>query len=61
MTPVVRMPITVLPQTMVQAMEARAELVKTMVDGEIVKEVITGIPAMKTTTGEISSLVENQQ
>ena len=39
----------------------RGELVKTMVDVEIVEEVITGITATKTTTGEISSLVENQQ
>ena len=36
-------------------------LVKTVVDMEIVKEVIIGITTMKTTTGEISSLVENQQ
>ena len=42
-------------------MEAGAELVTPIVDGEIVEEVITGITAMKTATGEISSLVESQQ
>ena len=44
-----------------QAMEAGAELLKTMVDREIGYEVTTGITAMKTTTEEISSLVKNQQ
>ena len=46
---------------MVQAMEAGAELMTPIVDGEIVEEVIAGTTAMKTTTGEISSLVKNQQ
>ena len=43
-------------------MEAGAELVTTaIVDVEIIEEVITGITAMKITTGEMSSLVESQR
>ena len=53
------MPTTVLPLIVVQAMEAGGQLVTTMVDAEIVKEVITGITAMTITTGEISLLVES--